>query len=67
VFERFFRRGSELRRETKGTGLGLAIVKHAVDAHRGRIVVTGDEGEGSCFEITLPVGSEPANGMDGSD
>ena len=67
VFERFYRRGSELRRETKGTGLGLAIVKHAVDAHRGRIEVTGGEGEGSCFEITLPLGTKPAKDMDGSD
>jgi len=58
VFERFYRRGSELRRETKGTGLGLAIVKHAVNAHHGRIQVTGEEGEGSCFAITLPVSQQ---------
>ena len=67
VFERFFRRGSELRRETKGTGLGLAIVKHAVDGHHGRIQVTGEEGEGSCFEITLPVKTELADDMSGAD
>ena len=67
MFERFFRRGSELRRETKGTGLGLAIVKHAVDGHHGRIQVTGEEGEGSCFEITLPVKTELADDMSGAD
>lgn len=60
VFERFYRRGSELRRETKGTGLGLAIVKHAVDAHGGQIQVTGDEGRGSCFAVILPAELPPS-------
>src|SRR5262249_9630514 len=28
IFERFYRLGSELRRETQGVGIGLSIVKH---------------------------------------
>src|SRR5262249_7555560 len=35
IFERFYRLGSELRRETQGVGLGLAIVKHIAEAHGG--------------------------------
>ncbi len=65
VFERFYRRGSELRRGDQGHRLGLAIEACRGIAHRGRIEVTGGEGEGSCFEITLPLGTEPARGMDG--
>lgn len=57
IFERFYRCGSELHRETKGTGLGLAIVKHTVDAHRGKVRVRSEPGEGSCFEIILPLDS----------
>lgn len=60
IFERFFRCGSELHRETKGTGLGLAIVKHTVDAHGGRVEVRSKPGVGSCFEIVLPAG-QPEN------
>src|ERR1039457_5155964 len=35
IFERFYRLGSELRRETQGVGIGLSIVKHIAAAHGG--------------------------------
>jgi len=54
VFERFFRRGSELRRETQGVGLGLAIVRHIVGAHRGRVWVDDTPGPGACLVMELP-------------
>lgn len=54
IFERFFRAGDELTREVPGTGLGLAIVKNIVEAHGGRIAVSGEVGEGSTFTIQLP-------------
>jgi signal transduction histidine kinase len=56
IFERFFRRGSELRRETQGVGLGLAIVKHIVAAHRGRVWVESQPGQGARFVVELPLG-----------
>jgi signal transduction histidine kinase len=56
IFERFFRRGSELRRETQGVGLGLAIVRHVVTAHRGRVWVADVPGPGACFVMELPCG-----------
>jgi signal transduction histidine kinase len=54
IFERFYRLGSELRRETQGVGIGLSVVKHIVEAHHGRIVVQSKPGHGSRFTIELP-------------
>jgi signal transduction histidine kinase len=54
IFERFYRLGSELRRETQGVGIGLSIVKHIVEAHGGRVVVRSAVGQGSRFTIELP-------------
>jgi signal transduction histidine kinase len=54
IFERFYRRGSELRRETQGVGIGLSIVKHVVEAHGGRVLVESEPGQGSRFTIELP-------------
>ncbi|HSY18213.1 MAG TPA: ATP-binding protein [Candidatus Acidoferrales bacterium] len=55
IFERFYRLGSELRRETQGVGIGLSVVKHIVEAHHGRVVVESEIGKGSRFTIELPV------------
>jgi two-component system phosphate regulon sensor histidine kinase PhoR len=55
IFERFYRRGSELRRETQGVGIGLSIVKHILEAHGGRVLVQSEPGKGSRFTIELPV------------
>jgi signal transduction histidine kinase len=57
IFERFYRLGSELRRETQGVGIGLSIVKHIVEAHGGRVLVQSALGQGSRFTIELPMPS----------
>jgi signal transduction histidine kinase len=54
IFERFYRRGSELRRETQGIGIGLSIVKHIMTAHGGRVLVDSAPGRGSRFTLELP-------------
>src|SRR6185503_9349916 len=59
IFQRFYRRGSELRRETPGVGIGLSIVKHIVEAHGGRVIVESAPGKGSRFTMELPLGNDP--------
>ena len=54
IFERFYRREDELRRETKGVGIGLSIVKHIVEAHGGRVKVATNEHQGAVFVIEIP-------------
>jgi len=61
IFERFYRRGSELRRETQGVGIGLSIVKHIVEAHGGRVLVQSEPGKGSRFVIEIPILNETSN------
>jgi signal transduction histidine kinase len=54
IFERFYRLGSELRRETTGIGIGLSIVQHTVQAHGGTVTVNSSPGRGATFAIHLP-------------
>jgi len=60
VFEEFYRVNDQINQQVKGTGLGLALVKRIVEAHRGRIWVTSENGKGSVFSVTLPAEGEPA-------
>ncbi len=60
IFERFYRVDRARGRDTGGTGLGLAIVRHVAGNHKGDVVVTSREGEGSTFTLRLPAGPVPA-------
>jgi len=42
----------------EGTGLGLAVAHGIVSAHGGRISVESRPGQGSCFEVEIPVQEE---------
>ena len=55
VFERFYRVDKARSRETGGTGLGLAITKEIILMHQGSIRLTSTEGEGSCFQVRVPL------------
>jgi signal transduction histidine kinase len=59
IFERFYRRGSELRRETQGVGIGLSIVKHILEGHDGTVRVVSEPGKGSRFVLELPLCGQP--------
>jgi signal transduction histidine kinase len=56
LFEPFYRASQHA--DTKpGWGLGLAFVKRISEQHGGRIEVSSDEASGTCFRLTLPIGS----------
>jgi len=55
IFKRFYRADPSRARATGGTGLGLAIVEQLVHAHKGRVAVKSQVGEGTCFTFTLPI------------
>jgi signal transduction histidine kinase len=60
VFSKFYR-GSDVQQEAiPGVGLGLAITKTIVDAHDGQIAVSSRVGEGTVFEVRLPLAVPPA-------
>ena len=55
IFERFYRVDRARSRTTGGTGLGLAIVRNVAHAHHGDVTVDSSEGEGSVFQLRIPV------------
>jgi signal transduction histidine kinase len=56
VFERFYQADvSRSRRERQGAGLGLAIAYEIIQAHGGRISVRSRPGEGTNFDVFLPL------------
>jgi signal transduction histidine kinase len=52
--------------EEKGTGLGLSVVHGIVTSHGGTVHVDSQEGRGSRFEISLPLGPSGASRDEGS-
>lgn len=55
LFQRYYR-GS--RRRAEGLGLGLYLSREFVQLHAGQIWVESQEGQGSTFYFSLPMGSE---------
>nr|KXH69850.1 MAG: hypothetical protein AM324_01875 [Candidatus Thorarchaeota archaeon SMTZ1-83] len=45
----------------QGTGLGLAVVHGIISAHRGSIQVDSKLGQGTKFEIRMPLGEQPTD------
>ena len=55
IYERFYRVDKSHSREIGGTGLGLAITRNAVLMHRGAIKAFSTEGEGTIFNVRIPL------------
>lgn len=55
IYERFYRVDKSHSREIGGTGLGLAITRSAILMHRGAVKVFSTEGEGTIFNVRIPL------------
>jgi two-component system sensor histidine kinase BaeS len=58
IFDHFYRGDKSRDRKSGGSGLGLAIVKQLVEIHGGQVAVESKLGEGSIFQVLLPVDTE---------
>ena len=55
IYERFYRVDKSHSREIGGTGLGLAITRSSILMHRGAIKAHSVMGEGTTFDVRIPL------------
>ena len=55
IFERFYQVEDTMTRTSQGSGLGLPICRRIAEMHGGRIWVESKQGEGSRFNLLLPI------------
>ncbi|PSR56569.1 hypothetical protein AHMF7605_25265 [Adhaeribacter arboris] len=64
IFDRFYQVDDARTRQYEGTGIGLALVKELTDLLGGRVTVQSIPGQGTTFEVKLPLvlenNAEPA-------
>ena len=58
IFERFYRADKSHSTEIEGTGLGLPIAKNIILMHHGAIKVSSKPGEGTSFQVRIPLGEK---------
>ncbi len=67
IFERFHRVEGVRARTHEGTGIGLALVRELVRLHGGTVEVESDQGRGTTFSVSIPLGDShlPADRVGG--
>jgi signal transduction histidine kinase len=60
IWQRLYR--GDKSRSQRGLGLGLSLVKAVVEAHRGKVSVSSEPGNGSDFEVVLPKSAQVGAG-----
>lgn len=56
IFDKFYRVGDEMVRQSAGTGLGLFLVRAVAQEHHGSVTARSDGlGHGCTFEVRLPL------------
>src|SRR5438132_5769003 len=58
LFEKFYRVSNPQLQNAAGTGIGLYLVRQVVEGLGGRVEVESQPGQGSAFEIELPVAQD---------
>lgn len=58
IFEPFYQVKNQDIWEQRGLGLGLAVVKELVELHKGQVWAESVAGEGSIFQVALPLTQE---------
>jgi PAS domain S-box-containing protein len=57
LFERFYQVNRAAARTHEGSGIGLALVQELIKMHGGTVEVSSTVGQGSCFTVTIPLGT----------
>lgn len=58
LFTKFFRADNARTQRPDGTGVGLYLAKMIIDGHKGKIIFSSKEGQGSTFGFSLPLASK---------
>lgn len=59
LFSRVFERGEDAKKvHGTGRGIGLYIASHIINAHHGKIWAESNSGQGTVFNIEIPIGRE---------
>ena len=61
IFERYYQGQTAESLTQPGTGIGLALVKELIELHHGRVEVSSELGQGSCFTLWLRRGNQHFN------
>jgi signal transduction histidine kinase/CheY-like chemotaxis protein/CHASE3 domain sensor protein len=67
IFDEFEQLESGRAMTPPGTGLGLALTRRLAELHGGRVWVESEPGQGSCFNVVLPLESPAVADGDGEE